>query len=513
MDLTKLAGAATPSGSELTGLYTAQVVRADESGLWVVEIGGDPRHPVGPCRGGWTSNGTRVPPGALVILVETEEGPWAVGVDNPALAINDSTAAPFANASFETRHATRSNFPASWSDFWSVARLTTTIPTPANKYRMTLEEGSAAHGLRALRIDANGTYALISPGQSWGVPAGSSLEVSFDAKATGPSPEVIVDLYHHAAGTNPGPFVSGATSAEIEPTADWLRHRVTITIPPTDNRVLPYFHLGAGAGTEATVWIDNVDVDIVEINPAAAHQDYMRRAELVLAGGGIRTVTPGGNVSWSQPFTIAAAGRDASEAEEGRFEISQPANGTVIPVHSSAARTSHTVAGGVIALNADDALWYELPIGGAAASQPGRFHILGSNNADSYAVPPHWLLVVRRAAWSTTAHAPEYLWGDHTPQDPLRTPSLNAGWIDGTVAPTFTKTGTGEVRMAGRVRSGAGSAFTLPVGYRPGTGGHRAIVPDGLGAPALLTVTAAGVVTTSGNNTDHSIETSFTARG
>lgn len=507
MDLSGLTQSARAEQDEQR-VYTAQVVRADASGLWVVPLGEDPSSPVGPCKGGYTANGTRVPPGALVALVLTDDGPWAIGVDNPALAINDSTAAPFVNASFETPHATRSDFAASWSDFWSVARLVPTGPPPAGKYTMALESGSAAHGMRALRIDANGTYALISPTQSWGVPPGSSLEVSFDAKATGPDAELVVDLYHHSAGTNPGPFVSGATSAEVAPTADWLRHRVTITIPPTDTRVLPYFHLGAGAGTQATVWIDNVDVDIVEINPTVAHQDFMRRAALTMAGGGARLVTAGGNVAWSQPLTISGVGRKSDEATAGRFEISMPTNGTVIPVHSSGARTSHTVAGGVVALDADEALWYELPLGAAAASQPARFHIVGTTSADGYVIPPHWILVVRRTAWSATQHAPEYRWGDGQAQDPWRTPTLNAGWIDGTTAGRYTKTGTGLVVMRGRVRNGAGSAFTLPPGYRPAVQ-HEDYVRDGAGAAALITVTTAGVVTTAGNNTDHSIATTF----
>jgi hypothetical protein len=181
----------------------------------------------------------------------------------------------------------------------------------------------------------------------------------------------------------------------------------------------------------------------------------------------------------------------------------------VIPVHQSSARVSHTVAAGVVALNPDDALWYELPIGGAAASQPGRFHIIGSTSSDAFVVPPHWLLVVRRTTWDASNRAPEYLWGDGRAHDPWRTPSLNAGWIEGTVVPRFRKVdGGSSVQCRGRVRSGAGSAFTFPDGYWP-IGTHTDIVRDGAGAAGVLTVTTAGVLTTSGNNTDHSIDTTF----
>lgn len=54
---------------------TARVVRADPSAdggaRWVVPLGADQRHPIGPCRGG-----AGVPVGAVVLLVWTDERPW-----------------------------------------------------------------------------------------------------------------------------------------------------------------------------------------------------------------------------------------------------------------------------------------------------------------------------------------------------------------------------------------------------------------------------------------------------
>lgn len=501
--------------------YTAQVVRADESGLWVVPLGEDTSSPVGPCKGGWTANGTRVPPGAMVALLMTDDGPWAIGVDNPALAVADASFAPFPNASFETTYAGEPPgfVPVPhWSDFWSNFRRdpdgTATAP---DTYNLTLESGlGAAHGQRALRVDGRGTWALLNTA-SWTMPAGSSLEVSAYAKAIGAQARLRFRLYTAPPGGTPHPFGSGSvdTGATITlqtATPDWLRYRAIITPPPDHTLITLYVEVGANdqTGQDATVWIDNFDVDIVDLNPATPHQDFMRRAALVLTGGGQRQVTAGGNISWSQALTIAGAGYQADEAPDGRFDITQPANGTVIPVHNSSARTTHTVAGGVITLNPDDALWYELPIGGAAASQPARFHIVGTSSTTAYTIPPHWILVVRRSAWSASHHAAEYKWGDGRRQDPWRTPSYNSGWIDGTIAGRFTKTGDQLVIMRGRVRNGTGSAFTLPAGYWPGVQ-HEAYVRDGAGAAALITVTTAGVVTTAGNNTDHSIATSFVA--
>ncbi|HXH77322.1 hypothetical protein [Nocardioides sp.] len=512
MDLSALARAAKSEPAD-PDTFTALVVRADESGLWVAPLGDDTQIPFGPCRGGYTAQGTLTPVGSLVVLILTPDGPWAVGLDNPALAIADGTLAPFDNPSFEV--ATADGYAVGWSDFWSESRRIpnpTTVPVPVGKYRFLVEDGNAAHGARSHRTDANQTTGVLESNE-WSVPPGSSIEVSIYARAVGNTPKCSVAAWTNVAGQYAGPFGSGAGlfyPIDITPGPDWLRYRGVVTLPPTHSRVNLLINTGDEVGI-STVWIDNVDADLVELDPAAAHQEFMRRAALTLTGGGIRTVTAGGNVSWSQVLTIAALGYETTEANAGRFDIAQPPNGTVIPVHSSAARTSHTVAGGVIALNPDDALWYELPLGSVAASQPGRFHIIGSTSDDGYVVPPHWVLIVRRIAWSPTSYALEYLWGDGRGQDPWRTPPLNAGWVEGTVVPRFTKSDTGDVRMKGRVRSGTGSAFTLIEGYRPGVGGHRAIVPDGVGAAALLTVTAAGVVTTAGNNTDHSIETAFAA--
>jgi hypothetical protein len=178
VDLTGIVASARAEPAE-RDVITAQVVRADESGLWVVPIGDDPRHPVGPCRGGYTANGTRVPPGALVALVMTDDGPWAIGVDNPAYAVPDEGLAPFDNPSFEETAAGAFGqlVPKGWSVFWSASSEVdeSAGPIPAGKYAWSADDSVlAVHGSRALRVVGNNTYAGVESNR-WNVPLGAAL--------------------------------------------------------------------------------------------------------------------------------------------------------------------------------------------------------------------------------------------------------------------------------------------------------------------------------------------------
>ncbi|TIC78774.1 hypothetical protein [Nocardioides sp. GY 10127] len=70
MRFDKLLDVRTPSAGDQAPV-TAQIVRTDDSGVWAAQIGDDTRHPVGPCYGG-----AGLPVGTLVLLVDTDEGPW-----------------------------------------------------------------------------------------------------------------------------------------------------------------------------------------------------------------------------------------------------------------------------------------------------------------------------------------------------------------------------------------------------------------------------------------------------
>jgi microcystin-dependent protein len=60
--------------------FTGVVTKADETGIWVAALGDDHRVPVGPCRGDQD-----IVAGATVLVVWTQERPWAITAD-PAAA-------------------------------------------------------------------------------------------------------------------------------------------------------------------------------------------------------------------------------------------------------------------------------------------------------------------------------------------------------------------------------------------------------------------------------------------
>lgn len=80
-----------PPPGPLAIVTTGQVVRSDETGVWVAPVPGDTRHPLGPCRGATRPTSVpegleweQLPEGTVVLLVLTEAGPWVAAHDQPA---------------------------------------------------------------------------------------------------------------------------------------------------------------------------------------------------------------------------------------------------------------------------------------------------------------------------------------------------------------------------------------------------------------------------------------------
>lgn len=176
----------------------------------------------------------------------------------------------------------------------------------------------------------------------------------------------------------------------------------------------------------------------------------------VLTGGGVRKVSSIG-VSWSQRFLTMGAGREASTVI-GYYEIVMPPNGTSIPVFYDSTSTVVTITNGVVPLGDWRALYYDVPAGTVATSDPARFKIVDYRTVGTK-IPPTWLLIAVRNADTLS---PMYMWGDGRSQDYWRDLILSGGWINysGYAPAGYQLSDDGRVILRGLIANGATGTFT-----------------------------------------------------
>lgn len=111
-------------------------------------------------------------------------------------------------------------------------------------------------------------------------------------------------------------------------------------------------------------------------------------------------------------------------------------------------------------------------------------------------------VAVRQSSVALLAAMAPSPWVDMTP--------LTGAWVNEGGAfqtPQYRKEYPDAVRLRGTVQSGAGTIFTLPVGFRPPADVRFACANGTPTDPAFITVTSAGVVSlVSGNNTQVSLD-------
>ncbi|WP_248582609.1 hypothetical protein [Nocardioides sp. InS609-2] len=371
------------------------------------------------------------------------------GTERPAVPI--ARTAPFPNNSFEAVDDT--GFPLNWSAYWRSADATVTTDTSWS----TL----GGRSLKGTNGPATNSAAIANSG-TWNTAPGATMLVEFDARGIGVSPQVIAYTVSNVASGGTGLFDPGAsvTQQTFNLTATGSAYTASLTLPSTHTRAALYFDMGSAASSAVvSVWVDNVGVTGGE-QQVAGHSDYLRRAIQAITGGGIRTSTTAGDIAWGTGFRVTGAGLQLDEAPDGYFLIGMPANGTVIPVHHSTARTSHTVASGLIRLNANESLWYELPLAAAAASQPARFHIVANTSADGYVIGAGWVLVCARGDVAGNPTSDEFKWADGRPDDPRRNPA--ASTVNAT-AQTVSSTTPADVPALTITRSAVSTAALFEV--------------------------------------------------
>lgn len=135
---------------------------------------------------------------------------------------------------------------------------------------------------------------------------------------------------------------------------------------------------GSGSGLDADL-IDGVDLSTIVPS--------LRAGTNMTGGGTVSYIS--GNLKWTSRFIVMANGRGSQFASQGYFDITIPATSTVITGVGGA--TSATVTSNGVPMSSWQALYYILPIGGAAASVDANFRIATySSNID---IPYNWVLI------------------------------------------------------------------------------------------------------------------------
>ena len=208
-------------------------------------------------------------------------------------------------------------------------------------------------------------------------------------------------------------------------------------------------------------------------NLVAMTREKVKRSQAALHGGGIRAVGRNADVAWNKPFYTMGAGRDTL-SPHGYFNISMPADGTIIPVLGHATVTSITVGATVAGrislttVSAWSALYYILPISSGAASVPGNFRVVDYTNGTT-TIPDNWILIVQRNFDQATT---EFKWGDGLRQAPWYGVTFTNSWRNFDAAwddAGWKRAHDGELIMRGLVAAGTGAGLICTAdASRPG---------------------------------------------
>lgn len=202
------------------------------------------------------------------------------------------------------------------------------------------------------------------------------------------------------------------------------------------------------------------------VDARATAVKQMTRAQHMLTGGGLKSVTTAREIRWNDRFIAISMERGPGWATDGFFDIFTPPDGTVITNISGGSNV--TVTSRRITLPAWGALWYIPPIGNISTSVAANFRIT-QNNVNNFTIPDSWILI---AVANEDSRSPLIKWGSGETSDPWYAASLQNGWVNygaGLQGAIYSRDGNGVIEIEGLVVSGtAPLIFTLPIGFRPG---------------------------------------------
>lgn len=208
---------------------------------------------------------------------------------------------------------------------------------------------------------------------------------------------------------------------------------------------------------------------------------FTGRGQWSLRGGGVRKVNTT-SIGWNYRFIVIGVGHGTALCPDGYFDISMPANGTVIEGSGGASDVS--VSSGMIQLPAWGALWYELPLGSVNTMQPSNFKVTGYTT--DFSVPDHWVMICANNQDGVST-GNFWMWGDGQQSDYWRAPTLQNSWVPYNTEnvawnqPGYKREGN-RVQLRGLIKAGSTTTdtllFNLPQYFRPSHQYHLATVAN-----------------------------------
>lgn len=401
------------------------------------------------------------------------------------------------------------------------------VPVRDSEFVAVVDAANVYAGSRSARITIPGEMPAgynqtIDPLSVIPVTAGEIVTVRIKAKVTSGAPTIQCRFVVAPASGNPdffgtsNTFIDGTT---YTPTSGWVEYVWSFAIPSGSTQARATFAINKPAvasATDAVMWLDDGAIYREAASQgnsiAPSVRNALTLARHVAMGGGLRSYsravanTPEtvAGIKWTSPIRVENMGRSAQMYPDGYQLITMPADGVNIPGYGGAPGTT-TVSGGRIPLANGCTLYYNLTPGTPNGTDNTRFFIASNTldyEATQYAFPIctrddndieciRWWDGKSESGWHYVGRAGEPAfqssWVNY--QDPWVAPGI---WL-----PARFCRRNGITHIEGLVKGGtAGVIFTIPAGYRPGSGTSDAILfpADSGGSHGRLDVTGAGSV-------------------
>lgn len=234
--------------------------------------------------------------------------------------------------------------------------------------------------------------------------------------------------------------------------------------------------------------------------------DFPRMKDTHLTGGG-KMLWDGTNFSWATRFMLIGPGKSAI-MPDGFFQITMPAAGSSCSLLSQSSNLWSEVAGAWTADGINLGIWqtlyYELPLGGTAASLPGNFRVIdwGAN----FTVPPHWVMIAQHNGDAAVNGHPSLKVGTGAYLDHWKSLSLLNSWqyYGAPFEPIGYRIDENRfVTLRGLVRLGTAVTViaNLPANYRPGFTTMYIVENSGNAVCRINIATNGDIAQQRGNNT------------